>query len=105
MKLGSRLKASTRSRLCGRGAHTAVGDGLQLLQRQAEGHRLEGGQVMHHELAPLCQHHDGTGVVKLIDGGLGRDQGPALHSPEPGNAVGLEAGACLRLHAPTTTLG
>ena len=82
------------------GAEAGVSEGLQLLEGQADRHRLEGGQVMHHELAPLCQDHDGCGVIILIDGGFRRDLGPALNSPKPGDGVSLEMmGACmLALH-------
>ena len=75
-----------------------MGDGLQLLEGQAQGHRLEGGQIVHHELTALCQHHDGGGVIVLIDGGLRGYQGPPLHRSKPGDAVRLGVLAGMTLH-------
>ena len=90
MQLGCRLQASIRIYFSSRGTHAAVGDRLQLLERQAERHGLEGVEVVHHELTPFCQHHDGCGVIKFVDGGLGGDEGTALDRPKPGDAVRQE---------------
>ena len=63
------------------------GYGGQLLEGQAQGHRLHVCQVMHHQLASLSEHNDGDRVVVLCDGALGRDQRKALDGPEPGQGV------------------
>lgn len=76
-----------------------VRDSLQLLEGQADRYRLEGVEVVHHQLAPLCQDHDGCWVFILVDGGLGWDLGPALHAPKPRDAVALEIVGLLILHA------
>lgn len=63
------------------------GHSRQLLEGQAEGHGLHIGQVMHHQLAALCEHDDGHGVIILIDGPLRGDQGEPLDSPKPGKRM------------------
>lgn len=55
VQLGSRHQVSYRTPpLCGGGAHARVGDCMQLLEGQAERHRLKVLQIMHHELTALC---------------------------------------------------
>jgi len=97
VQLGAQDYMASRTQLYWGSTHTDVCHCLQLLERQAERHRLEGVEVMHHELTPLCQHHDGCRVIVLIDGGFGGDQGPPLDRPKPGYAVGLEVAMCVSL--------
>ena len=97
VQLGAHDYVASRAQLHWGSTHAGVRNCLQLLERQTERHRLEGVQVMHHELTTLSQHHDGCGVIVLIDGGFGGHQGPPLDRPKPGYAVGLEVAVCVTL--------
>lgn len=61
--------------------------GWQLLEGEAEGNRLHVRQVMHHQLATLCQHDDGHRVIVLVDRPLRRNQGESLDGTKPGQGV------------------
>ena len=97
VQLGAHNYVASWTQLHWGGAHAGVCDCLQLLERQTERHRLEGLQVMHHQLTTLCQHHDGCGVIVFVDGGFWGHQGPPLDRPKPGYAVGLEVAMSMAL--------
>ena len=54
VQLGAHDYVASGTQLHWGSTDTGVCDCLQLLERQAERHRLKGVEVMHHELTPLC---------------------------------------------------